>query len=251
MAYVCYDCQKIFPSKRANCPFCGGRIYSDEKSDLVLQSEGFTLSNLQTKPNNSTYNASNDFHIDDSDILSSLRRSYDKEHRCADRTNDNPSTTVVSNIIAQPDSLDSINSMLENSKTSVEATPRADDFFSQFQVSPAPATSIPTIEVPSENSTSFVPLADDGIENELKSIEHQQRRIRNNYRQLAIINFLSNINWIIVFRIIVIIALVLGLLTIWKIRYVILDSVLNFFISLIPLIIIIWAIILIFKSLFK
>lgn len=251
MAYVCYECQMIFPSKRANCPFCGGRIYSDEKSDSVLQSEGFTLSDIQTKSNNSTNNASDDFHIDDSDILSSLRQSYDKEHRRADRTNDNTSTTETSNRIAHPFSQGSTHTTPETSRAVVEATQPTDDFFSQFQASTTPATSIPTVGVPSENSTPLVPPVDDGIENELQSIERQQRRIRNNYRRLAIMNFFSNISWRIVFRIIVIVAVVLGLLTIWKMRYIILDSVLNFFIALIPLIIIIWIIVSIFKSLFK
>ena len=251
MAYVCYDCQMIFPSKRANCPFCGGRIYSDEKSDSILQSEGFTLSGIKAKTNNSTNNASDDFHIDDSDILSSLRRSYDKEHRRVDRTNDTASTTMTPNAIAHQASQDSTRTMPEASRTSVEAIPPSDDFFSQFQASTTPATCIPTVGVPSENNTPLVPTVEDGIESELQSIERQQRRIRNNYRRLAIMNFFSNINWRTVFRIIVIIAVVLGLLTIWKMRYIILDSVLNFFIALIPLIIIIWIIVSIFKSLFK
>jgi hypothetical protein len=241
----------IFPSKRANCPFCGGRIYSDEKSDSVLQSEGFTLSDIQTKSNNSTNNASDDFHIDDSDILSSLRQSYDKEHRRADRTNYNTSTTETSNRIAHPVSQGSTHTMPETSRAVVEAAPPTDDFFSQFQASTTPVTSIPTVGVPSENSTPLVPPVDDGIENELQSIERQQRRIRNNYRRLAIMNFFSNINWRIVFRIIIAVAVVFGVLTIWKMRYIILDSILNFFIALIPIIIIIWIIIWIFKSLFK
>ena len=251
MAYVCYDCQMIFPSKRANCPFCGGRIYSDEKSDSVLQSEGFTLSDIKTKTNNSNNNASDDFHIDDSDILSSLRRSYDREHRRADRTNDNASTTATPSGIGHPVSQSSTHTMPESSRASVEATLPTDDFFSQFQATTAPATSIPTVGVPSENSTHLVPPVDDGIESELQSIERQQRRIRNNYRRLAIMNFFSNINWRIIFRIIIIVAVILGLLTIWKMRYIILNSVLNFFIALIPLIIIIWVIVWIFKSLFK
>lgn len=251
MAYVCYDCQMIFPSKRANCPFCGGRIYSDEKSDSVLQSEGFTLSDIKTKPNNSTNNGLDDFHIDDFDILSSLRRSYDKEHRHADRTNDNASTTATVNDISHPVSHDSTHTMPEISRTSVEGTPPTEDFFSQFQSSTTPATNIPTVGVPSESSTPVLPPVNDGIDSELQSIERQQRRIRNNYRRLAIMNFFSNINWRTVFRIIIIVAVVLGLLTIWKMRYIILNSVLNFFIALIPLIIIIWIIVSIFKSLFK
>ncbi len=251
MAYVCYDCQMIFPSKRANCPFCGGRIYSDEKSDSVLQSEGFTLSDIKTNLSNSTNNASDDFHIDDSDILSSLRRSYDKEHRRADRTNDNVLTTATPHSIAHPASQGSTHTIPETRRTSVDVTPPTDDFFSQFQASTTPAANIPTVGAPSENSIPLIPPVDDGVESELQSIERQQRRIRNNYRRLAIMNFFSNINWRTVFRIIFIIAVVLGLLTIWKMRYIILDSVLNFFIALIPLIIIIWIIVSIFKSLFK
>lgn len=250
MAYVCYDCQMIFPAKRSNCPFCGGRIYLDEKSDSALQNEGFTLSDIKARQKKSISNSSDDFHIDDSDILLSLRQSYDKEHRRDNRTN-NVSTETSPNWINPPTSQGSTHTMPETSRTSVEVTSSTDDFFSQFQTSTTPTTNIPTIGSHSENSTSPTPPVDDGLESELQSIERQQRRIRNNYRRLAIMNFLSNINWRTVFRIIVIAAISLGLLTIWKIRYVILDSLLNFFTALIPLIIIVWIIISIFKSFFK
>lgn len=251
MAYVCYDCQMIFPSKRANCPFCGGRIYSDEKSDSVLQNEGFTLSDIKAKPISSTNNASDDFHIDDSDILSSLRRSYDKEHHRADRTNDNASTTATPNSIAHPASQDSTQTTPETSKTSVESTPPIDDFFSQFQATTTPATNIPTVGVPSESRQIVTPPVNEGLGRELQSIERQQRRIRRNYRRLAIINFISSINWRVIFRIIFAIVVMFGLWTLWKMRYVLLNSVLDFFIALIPLIIIIWIVVSIFRSFFK
>lgn len=251
MAYVCYDCQIIFPSKRANCPFCGGRIYSDEKSDSVLQSEGFTISDIKTKPNNATNNATDDFRIDDSDILSSLRRSYDKEHRRADRTNDNTSSTATPNAITPPAPQGSTHTMTETSRASVEATPPPDDFFSQFQASTITTTNIPTVGGPSENRTILSPPVDEGLGRELQSIEQQQRRIRNNYRRLAILNFFSSINWRVIFRIIFAIAVMFGLWTVWKMRYVLLNSIYNFFIALIPLIIIIWIIVLIFRSFFK
>ena len=251
MAYVCYDCQIIFPSQRANCPFCGGRIYSDEKSDSTLLNEGFTFSDIKTKPSNFTTDSSDDFHIDDSDILSSLRRLYNKEHRRVDCTNDNTSVKAASNSIAHPTSQGSTHTMPETDGTSVEVTPPTDDFFSQFQTSTTPAADIPTVGRASENRTILNPPVDDNWESELQSIERQQIRIRNNYRRLAIMNFFSNINWRVVFRIILVIAVTLGIWTIWKMRYVILESILNFLIALLPLIIIVWIIIWIFKSILK
>lgn len=251
MTYVCYDCQIIFPSKRANCPFCGGRIYSDEKSDLTLQNEGFILSDIKTRPSNFTTNSSDNFYIDDSDILSSLRRSYDKEHRRVNCTNDNALAKAASKSITHPTSQGSTHTMPETDRTSVEVTPPTDDFFSQFQTSTTPAADIPTVGRASENRTIINPPVDDNLEGELHSIERQQIRIRNNYRRLAIMNFFSNINWRVVFRIILVIAVTLGIWTIWKMRYVILESVLNFLIALLPLIIIIGVIIWFFKSMFK
>ena len=251
MAYVCYDCQKIFSSQKSNCPFCGGKIYSDAESYSSLQSEGFTLSDIKTVPNDPNTDSSDDFHIDDSDILSSLRQSYDKEHRRANRNNNNVTTSAEHNTI--PDSIlqSSPHAMPEISKTSVAVTPPTDDFFSQFQTSTTSPANIPTVGSPSENSIVPASSLDDEFESKLQSIERQQRRIRNNYRRLSILNFFSNVNWQTVFRIIALISIVLGLLAIWKMRYRILDSLLNFIIALIPLVILIWIIVSIFKALFK
>lgn len=251
MAYVCYNCKRIFPSKKTNCPFCGGRVHPDEKSVSTLKNEGFTLFDIKVRLSNAATAPSDDFNIDDSAILSSLRQSYDREHRRVDRTNDNTSTNAMQVSPPQPATQSSTHIMPQTSRILDEVTPDTDDFFSQFQTSTAPATNIPTVEIPSKNNISLTSPVDDSIERELQSIERQQRRIRNNYRRLAIIHFFSNINWRIVFRIIIIAAVILGLLTIWKIRYIILYSVLNFFIALIPPIIIVWIIVSIFKSLFK
>lgn len=187
-----------------------------------MQNEEFTLSDIKARPSDASTDPPDDFNIDDSDILSSLRQSYDREHRHTEYANDNTSTNAMQGSPPQPATQSPAYKMLQSCRTLDEITPATDDFFSQFQASNAPTTNIPTVRTPFENSTLFTPPVDECIESELQSIERQQRRICNNYRRIAIMNFFININWRIVFRIIIIAAVVLGLLTIWKMRYIIL-----------------------------
>ncbi len=250
MAYVCYDCQIIFPSKRSNCPFCGQRIYFDEKSEYALQSEGFTLFDTKERHDNAEPVASDSFSIDDSDILSSLRRSYEREHRRTDHTDDRNSGEPQETT-NQSASQGSAGTIPKNTSTQEEVRQDANDFFSQFQSSAAPSTSIPTVETPSETNSSFASPIDDDLERELQSIRRQQRRINSHYRRMSTINFIRNINWLVVFRLILVIAVVIGIITIWNMRYVILESIISFLTGLIPLVVVSLIIVAIFKSFFR
>ncbi len=251
MPYVCYDCQIIFQSRKANCPFCGGRIYSDEKNVSTLQNEGFTLSDTIATPNKATTDTSDDFHIDDSDILSSLRRSYDREHRRANQTNDTGSAGTPHRNNVQPTTQNSSQTMSQTRSGTREATSSPDDFFSQFQTSASPASNIPTIGTPSDNHTPATTTTGTGIGNDTRPETRRQRRARNSYRRLAIMNFLRNINWRIVFGVIVVIAVIVGLVVLWTMRFVIIESITNFLISLIPTLILLALIWYFIKKLFK
>jgi hypothetical protein len=251
MAYVCYDCRIIFSSKKVNCPFCGGRIYLDEKSDLILTNEGFTISDIEARIQNTTTSLSDDFHIDDSDTLSILRQAYDKEHRHIEHNIDGTSTHNVAKNNHHQTSQGSNNTVLQTDTSSIEVNQTTEDFFSNLQTSSTSTTSIPTVGNTFENSTPFPFPVVNNIDSELQSIERQRQRINNIRRRNDIINFFSNIDLGIVFRIIFVLILVIVILTIWSLRYVIIDSILNFLIALIPPLLFIWIIVSIIKSFFK
>lgn len=251
MAYVCYDCKIIFSSKKVNCPFCGGKIYLDEKSDLILANEGFNLFDIEKRKRNTTTNLSDDFHIDDSDTLLMLRQAYDKEHRCIEHTNDGTSMNDVAKNNHHQTSQGANNTVLQTDSSSIEVNQTTEDFFSNLHSSTTSTTNIPTVGNTFENSASFSSLVGNNIDSELQSIERQRKRIKNMQRRNTIMNFFSNIDWGIIFRIIFVLILIILILTIWSLRYVILDSILNFLIALIPPLLFILIIISIIKSFFK
>ncbi len=232
MAHVCYDCQRIFPSQKANCPFCGGRIYFDERSNSLLQNAGFTVSDVTSNTGNST-GSSADFSINDSDILSSLRQSYDREHRRNTRPSDNVSSYAS-----------------HDNSTSYDNTSVSDDFFSQFETSNAPSTSIPTVGSTYETRSTFTPPANYDSDNSSYTID-DERRWHNRNRGQAILNFLRYTNWHAVSRVFLVIAIVIGAAAIWHMRYVILESITDFIMALIPLVITVWILVTIIKSLFR
>ena len=83
------------------------------------------------------------------------------------------------------------------------------------------------------------------------TLKKQQRSIQRDYNRLAISNFFRNIQWRNVFRILFILGIIILAIVIWNMRYVIIESITNFLISLIPIIIIIAILWYLIKNLFK
>ena len=48
MAYICDDCKYIFPSKRSNCPYCGGRVYNSTLLEKELLNDGYLQAPIKT-----------------------------------------------------------------------------------------------------------------------------------------------------------------------------------------------------------
>lgn len=247
MAFLCDNCQLFFPRKLTNCPFCGGKIYTENVSEESLKQDGYSLVSMEgsKKSNEST----DPFVIDDSDIIASLRKSYHNEHV----SNGQPHPQIQ-RTATNPDAVSTDNaSSADQHYMGMELGDYTNEggFFSQFQSSGV-IDEIPTVsQTPTSNQAITTTTQAPAIDEELRSIERQQRQIRNNYRRIAFLNFLTNIRWRTVFRIILIIGIVFCALTIWKMRYIILDSIMSFIISLLQLIIIVWIIVYLIKSLFK
>ena len=115
-------------------------------------------------------------------------------------------------------------------------------YFSQF--TPTRETQDPEFEIPSPDcsgSFSSQPdsfFSDEFYEEEQKRLEAQQRRLQREYNRLALSNFLISIPWRAVFRAISAIAVFVFLLTLWHMRFVILEAVLNFLLALVPVVLI-------------
>ncbi len=220
MAFLCDNCQLFFSHKLMNCPFCGGKIHIENISQQSLLQDGYTLARLKDDPD-IHQNSNDSVSVEDSDIIASLRKSYHREH-----------------------------SQTEPQPQRQSSSPETDNnrgFFSQFQSSTT-EEDIPTVV----HTKGSVPSPGTGsIDSELQSMERLQQRIRNNYRRIALLNFISNIQWGAVFRILVIIGIIVCALTIWNMRYLIINAIIDFLLSLIPIIILIWVIVYVIKSLFK
>ena len=107
----------------------------------------------------------------------------------------------------------------------------------------------PIISPPSSDSASA--YYDEEYEHEMQRLKKQQRSIQRDYNRLAISNFFRNIQWRNVFRILFILGIIILAIVIWNMRYVIIESITNFLISLIPIIIIIAILWYLIKNLFK
>ena len=115
-------------------------------------------------------------------------------------------------------------------------------YFSQF--TPSGETQSQEFEIPSPDysgSFSFRPdsgFYDETYEREQKRLEAQQRRLQREYNRLALTNALISIPWRAVFRAIGAIAVFVFLLTLWHMRFAILEAVLNFLLALVPVVLI-------------
>lgn len=247
MSYRCNSCLYIYKSKKNNCPYCGGRIYQNNTSDDELISEGFSYDvsiNSET-PDNQVLNTESQ-----ADYYAKLQEDYRKEHLATTKANDPapspsiaPSPGIVNTTVDEK-------TQNANDKNSIVQG----GYFSQFTAETAETTPpvIPTIERPAANSQQIAPSYHDAeYDAEMRRLEEQQRRIQRDYNRIAFSNFLHNIPWRAVFRVISIISVIVFLIFIWQMRYVILESIMNFLISLIPLALVIGIFWYLIKSFFK
>lgn len=115
----------------------------------------------------------------------------------------------------------------------LKSTPN-EGYFSQFVASGG--SSAPEVEIPSISSSDQTDFSfcDETYAKEMQRLENQQRRINREYNRLALFNFLINIPWRTVLHTISIFAALIFILTLWHIRFAILESLVNFLIALLP-----------------
>lgn len=219
MSIRCDDCRYLFSKKRVSCPFCGGQTIRDDRPDADLLAAGYTMApqgQQQTIPD---------------DPFEAMLRAYQEEQT-------QPIPTPPAAEPSQP----------EQPQDGV-------DFFSHFQGG-SPAADIPTVEStrrsqPQPESPRRQPPQPDPYEAELREIERQQRRLERQYRRAAFWDRLSSFRWGSVFRVVVFVLVVLAAIGLWNMRYTILNSVLDLVIGILPVLLLIWGIWLLIRSIFR
>lgn len=219
MAIRCDDCRYLFSKKRVSCPFCGGQTIRDDRPDADLLAAGYTMApqgRQQTIPD---------------DPFEAMLRAYQEEQT-------QPIPTPPAAEPSQP----------EQPQDGV-------DFFSHFQGG-SPAADIPTVESthrsqPQQEPPRRQPTQPDPYEAELREIERQQRRLERQYRRAAFWDRLSSFRWGSVFRVVVFVLVVLAAIGLWNMRYTILNSVLDLVIGILPVILLVWGIWLLIRSIFR
>ncbi len=219
MAIRCDDCRYLFSKKRVSCPFCGGQTIRDDRPDADLLAAGYPMApqgRQQTIPD---------------DPFEAMLRAYQEEQT-------QPIPTPPAAEPSQP----------EQPQDGV-------DFFSHFQGG-SPAADIPTVEStrrsqPQQEPPRRQPTQPDPYEAELREIERQQRRLERQYRRAAFWDRLSSFRWGSVFRVVVFVLVVLAAIGLWNMRYTILNSVLDLVIGILPVVLLIWGIWLLIRSIFR
>ena len=219
MAIRCDDCRYLFSKKRVSCPFCGGQTIRDDRPDADLLAAGYTMApqgRQQTIPD---------------DPFEAMLRAYQEEQT-------QPIPTPPAAEPSQP-----------------EEPQEGVDFFSHFQGG-SPAADIPTVEStrrsqPQQEPPRRQPSQPDPYEAELREIERQQRRLERQYRRAAFWDCLSSFRWGSVFRVVVFVLVVLAAIGLWNMRYTILNSVLDLVIGILPVVLLIWGIWLLIRSIFR
>lgn len=261
MAFYCNDCQYIFDVKKFSCPYCGNRVYSDETPESELLKEGYSKKMLAPKGRTATPQNSKapEVHIEDNDILSSIRSSYQTEHQnthtssrqtgnsaTATQTTANRQTHETGTTTQTAGSTPIDTAQPERATADLNTHQGESGFFAQFTGS----TQSVTVPTGSQQPMTEVKEPND-YNRELQSLERQRRRLERSYRRGEFLDGLIHFNWGLFFRILFILGVIAAILFIWSMRYVILSSITDFAMSVIPVVLVIaifWNLI---KSLFK
>lgn len=221
MAIRCDDCRYLFSKKRVSCPFCGGQTIRDDRPDADLLATGYTMAPQGRR----------DTPQPTADPFEAMLRAYQEEQQ---QTHPIPTSPA-----AEP--------------SAPERPQGGVDFFSQFQGDSTPSADIPTVDSTRRSQPQPEPARrqPDPYEAELRELERQQRRLERQYRRAAFWDRLASLRWGAVFRVVVFVLVVIAAIGLWNMRYTILNSVLNLVIGFLPVILIVWGIWMLIRSIFR
>lgn len=231
MAFYCEECKIIYPQKKPNCPKCGDRIVEDSASEKSLVEKGYVyhkshpaFSYQSTKPASSGA-AAPSVTLNSRSVLDQIRQDF------------------INGSSAKKDNPDTAPSAPKNNSSSNSANASTEDFFSTLTSGNAAQNSLPVqneqiSQVTNENPI-FQPFTDDQ--------NNPSRRNIRTYRPHRPIR----IPWrIVLYGFLAIVAIIL-LVTIWNNRYAIINGILDFILSLLPIALIIGGGIYCIKRIFR
>lgn len=228
MSYRCNQCLYIFAAKKSCCPYCGGRLYKNEADHISLTGEGFrpapeeqTVPEGQNAFDNSVSNRPDD-------VLTALRESYRREYETPGGPARKRMPLSDSGTEAFRESSPDRNGKAPHS---ADGGTDAPDFFSEIRSTHTPR--VPVVEKPGVSPAPEASL-NRGRDRERRQTDAQHRRLAWERRLRRAFNLLRSIPRRSILRGIQILAAVVLLVTLWHMRYAILDAVTDFLLSLLP-----------------
>lgn len=229
MAYYCEHCRLVARRRYANCPSCGGGLTSDGRScaDFVRMGYRIVGSRSTSTPSREPISSRGDsIHICDDDTLARLRRGYQESfYQCEtpEISSFSYGDETMQDNIDQPDS-------------------GAESFFSRY----SSASAAPVQESGPQPDEPFVYIPPEPL-------PQPRQRICPDFSSFGygLMTILRAIPWRLVFTLLILVAVVGVVMTIWNMRYVIVNSILSFLIELIPIFLVIGGIVYLFKSIFR
>jgi hypothetical protein len=287
MARYCPDCKQVFDGRKVLCPLCGYNVVSDDQSDQVYLNMGYRRYAASPARPASTSSASNNTtQIDDADLIEQLRsgiKSYGNDSASGtggtsntgsrpqndsddffggygartQRPDPQPSRPAST---SQPDTGDDFFGSYgartqrpdpQNSRpASTSQLDSADNFFSSYHTSGASESATqrePAIPEPRPEPDDRTPITTGNRHYRVPG--RTGNSVRRFFEGLG--NFLAVVPWRAVFWIALIIIVCVVLYSLWQMREAILSAILDFFVSLIPAILIIAIIVWIFRRIFR
>lgn len=222
MAHYCPNCRVIFDKRRILCPVCDFDVRHDELPDSDYIAKGYRMMTRQQAAQHQELETPfKPVEIRDDDVLSQLRSDYDRQRRATtDKVAPEPAPAP------------------QKPEPAVTKAPDNQGFFGQFTgVSTPEPEPLPPVE-PMPEPEPITPQTD------------APQRYRGSGWH-SFLNFMYMVPWRTVFRVLLILAAIWGVVTIWNMRFVILDAILEFIFALLPTVLLIGAIVWLIRSLFK
>ena len=264
MAFRCDDCNYIFDRQRTNCPYCGGRIYSDNNSDQILLDLGYTYAPVlrrnappaQRQPEyddpfadvnrlfDEQYGGGNQPAQNDRPVSAQSSPNYGTDH------NTGYGTTVTNNSNNTSNTFQAQNDpFAARTPAQQDQTSAGIDFFASLG-NTGTQDDVPTLG-PDNVPDYFTAPRDDPAQRELDQLERQRRALERRYRRGRLMDRFTGLNGRRLFRIVVIILIIIVVVGLWSMREVIFRSLWNLLLSILSFVFVIWIIWMIIRSMFR
>lgn len=228
MAYFCRHCRLAVEKRYTNCPSCGGDLKQDARSCAEFANIGYRIVGKRTSSATSEEQMNSHLgsvHIRDNDTLDNLRRGYRESIQQDELRND-----------SEP-----VHRRWTESEP-VGPNEPGNDFFSNYTHVASPTNE--HREIPPVEPITYIPP---------EPLTTHPRRVRPDFSGFGygLMALVRAIPWRLVFTLLVLAGIVGVVMTIWNMRYVIVNSILSFFIELIPIFLIIGGIVYMIKAIFR